>query len=182
MRKNDSLLTFKSHGLLALGVIVRGFVVAQAETDSDSGETDLLSESSDVVEKTTTLVETVLANMVPSDDLDVFLVCLVHLLSATLALALKIRMPSDSVHRLLIVWKQIPSFTTNCAVFNEALTLYSAVSTHDSEGVLTSFLFEHFHTAVLRRREYKLSSLADAVDGLKPLLKRFPLEACNVSH
>lgn len=173
IRKVDSAVTFKAHCFFALSVIVRGHV--------DEYSALLRGDCRDLVEKTATVVETHIASLSASDELDMFLGCALRLLSASMSLSLRATLKVAEIDRLLLVWRQIPRFTQNKFTLNESAALFPSVIPHDSEGVLTSFLLSEYQSVVEHRRQYSARALAAATTAISELVERSPLEACKVN-
>lgn len=172
LRKADSVVPFKAHGLLSLSVVVRGLLY---QDESSSTETSL-----DMVEKVVNLVEVAVANLIYSDELDLFYVTLLRLINCTVALALKCGMNISYLQKLLLVWKQVPSFTNNRFVLNEQMNLFSIALPFLKNEILNEFLFLQFKSAVSNCGAYSADALAAAVEGIQLLASKYPELSCKV--
>lgn len=179
LRKVDSVIPFKAHGLLALSVVVKGLLQYPQEQQQGGSSADT---AMDMVEKVVNLVEVAVANLVYSDELDLFYVTLLRLINNTVALALKSGMNISYLQKLLLVWKQVPSFTSNHFVLNEQMNLFSVAVPFLKNEMLNDFLFLQFSSAVGRCSEYSADALAASVEGIQLLAAKYPEQSCKVSH
>ena len=139
------------------------------------------------------------------DEMELFQVCLQRLLNVAAALALQLYnkgiFDADKLHTrfnslrssgVLLGSGSGSSSDANvnsssggsggsAAVRNETLNFLKYIVPVDTEGRYSSELFAWFVGVIERRHEYSFQAICEALEGITPLLRTRPAEACEVT-
>ena len=146
----------------------------------NSDQSDHCGDANDLLDKIVQVVEISVANLVSSDDIDLFYICLLRLLNISISFALRVKYCPKRTNDLFLLWNQLQSSSSNKSLLNESLNLFPALIPNDSNGIFTNFVFKHIVFVTDRRNEFSIEALVSAFEKLNELVLKYPVEACEV--
>ena len=125
----------------------------------------------DLVDEIVTVVLKCVANLVGSDDLDIFNLCLMRLLNVAIPMALRVETTFQKANLLMSIWRQIFEASTLIEpIMSESLNLLTALLAPDLAHQHMLFVLQHFTLVIESRRSYSFESILNFVSSLSKVV------------
>jgi len=128
----------------------------------------------DLIDEVALITDCCTANVISSDDIDLFNLSLIRLLNVAIPCALKIDTTHEKGNRLMTSWRQLLDSSTGYnAVVNECLDLLCNLLAEETAQDYLPFVLQYLVSVIDNRRSYKMEALLFIVEALNRVVSQY---------